>query len=86
MLPLCSYGMWDCLRFSGVFCGVVEVLCCLYLDFEAVMGSCVEGSLTISRQNDIATMSLYRSVDIVCLPNDFATNFMKYFNVEKEQF
>ena len=33
------------------------------------------GSLTISRQNDI-----------VCLPNDFATNFMKYFNVEKEQF
>ena len=24
--------------------------------------------------------------DIVCLPNDFATNFMKYSNVEKEQF
>ena len=51
-----------------------------------------EGSLTISRQNDIATKRYRDNVaisfcrDIVCLPNDFATNFMEYFLVEKEQF
>ena len=45
------------------------------LGAKAEYQSALNGSLTISRQNDI-----------VCLPNDFATNFMECFNVEKEQF
>ena len=36
---------------------------------------------------NIYSACIYRFPNyIVCLPNDFATNFMKYFNVEKEQF
>ena len=40
--------------------------------------------IATERYRDTVAISFCR--DIVCLPNDFATNFMKYFNVEKEQF
>ena len=40
--------------------------------------------IATERYRDIVAISFCR--DIVCLPNDFAKNFMKYFNVEKEQF
>ena len=37
--------------------------------------------IATERYRDNVAISFCR--DIVCIPNDFATNFMKYLNVEK---
>ena len=50
------------------------ILCQLFVRFPSYIAT--------ERYRDNVAISFCR--DIVCLPNDFATNFMKYFNVEKD--